>query len=181
VKSERPALLNLSEIVSTLKLKPLPGEGGLFAENYRSAESVDARAFGRGHSGERALSTAIYYLLTPEARSALHQLPGDEIFHFYAGDAVEMLELHPDGSGRIVVLGTEIQNGMKLQHVVPGGVWQGSRLREGGEYALLGTTMSPGFDYADFVLGNVQELAAKYPSHADFIRELLCSPQRRTE
>ena len=95
------------------------------------------------------------------------------MFHFCAGDPIEMLELHPDGSSRIVVLGQEIQNGMKFQHVVPGGVWQGSRLRRGGEYALLGTTMSPGFDSVDFVLGNAAELVAKYPEHANLIRELL--------
>jgi uncharacterized protein len=172
VKSERPTRANLSEIVRTLNLTPLPGEGGLFAETYRSAESVDARAFGRGHSGARPLCTAIYYLLTPDSFSALHKLPGDEIFHFYAGDPVEMLELHPDGS-RIIVLGPDIQNGTKFQHVVSGGVWQGARLSKGGEYALLGTTMSPGFDYVDFVLGNADELVAKYPEHADFIRELL--------
>jgi len=165
----RPTPLDLMQI---LGLKPLPEEGGFFAETYRSPENVDARGLMRGHTGSRSLSTAIYYLLTPTSYSSLHKLPGDEMFHFYAGDPVELLELLPDGSARTVILGPDLRNGMKFQHVVPGGVWQGSRLVEGGEYALLGTTMAPGFDYADFVKGNRQELVAKYPAHARFVSEL---------
>jgi predicted cupin superfamily sugar epimerase len=84
-----------------------------------------------------------------------------------------MLELHPDGSGHVVTLGSDISCGMKFQHVVPGGVWQGTKLVKGGEYALLGTTMAPGFDYADFVKGNREELMGAYPEYAGIIRELL--------
>lgn len=166
----RPSLADLMRI---LGLKPLQQEGGFFVETYRSAVSIDARQFGLGHNGSRSLSTAIYYLLTPESFSAIHKVPGDEIFHFYAGDSVEMLELPPDGSGRIVTLGPDICNGMEFQHVVQGGVWQGARLAEGGEYALLGTTMAPGFDYADFSRGHAEELVRKYPDYADVIVELL--------
>jgi uncharacterized protein len=163
----------LSEILRLLDLKPLAEEGGFFAETYKSSELIDARQFKRGHGGVRSLCTAIYYLLTPTSFSALHKLPGDEMFHFYAGDPVELLELFPDGSADTVTLGPDIANGMKFQHVVPGGVWQGSKLVTGGEYALLGTTMSPGFDYRDFVRGNAEELVARYPARAALIRELL--------
>jgi predicted cupin superfamily sugar epimerase len=163
----------LSEIVRALHLQPLSEEGGLFAETYRSSDIIDARQFGRGHSSPRSLCTAIYYLLTPTSFSAIHKLPGDEVFHFYLGDPVEMLELHTDGSSRTIILGPDVLNGMRLQHVVAGNVWQGSRLVRGGEYALLGTTMSPGFDYADFVIGNMRDLVAKYPDRATLISELL--------
>jgi uncharacterized protein len=156
-----------------LDLKPLSAEGGFFVESYRSAETIDAESFRRGHKGPRPLCTAIYYLLTPTSFSALHKLPGDEMFHFYLGDPVEMLELHPDGSGRTTILGPDILNRMKLQHVVSGGVWQGSKLAKGGEYALLGTTMAPGFDYNDFTKGNLYELVAKYPRYRKRISELL--------
>lgn len=162
-----------SELISLLGLKPLPLEGGFFAETYRSPENIDARELKRGHGGFRSLCTAIYYLLTPSSFSVLHKLPGDEMFHFYLGDPVEMLELHPDGSSRTVQLGPDIRDGMKLQHLVPGGLWQGSRLIQGGEYALLGTTMAPGFDYTDFAMGDLNELLAAYPGQARLIRELL--------
>lgn len=168
----RPSLPDLMKI---LELKPLQQEGGFFVETYRSRENIDAHQLGLGHNGPRSLSTAIYYLLTPESFSAIHKVPGDEIFHFYCGDPAEMLELLPDGSGHIVTLGPDIRSGMKFQHIVEGGVWQGARLIQGGEYALLGTTMAPGFDYADFTKGDVNQLQARYPSHAALIRELLKS------
>jgi predicted cupin superfamily sugar epimerase len=163
----------LSEVMTLLDLKPLREEGGFFNETYRSVETIDARQFQRGHGGTRSLSTAIYYLLTPTSFSAMHKVPGDEIFHFYIGDPVEMLELFPDGSGRTVTLGRDISRGMHFQHVVPGDIWQGARLVPGGEYALLGTTMAPGFDYADFVKGNRDELTRMYSSHAELITQLL--------
>lgn len=86
----------------------------------------------------------------PETFSQMHRVPGEEIFHFYMGDAVEMLQIAPDGSGELIVIGTNIESGMRPQHVVPGGYWQGAKLRDGGRFALMGTTMSPGFDYADY-------------------------------
>jgi uncharacterized protein len=163
----------VSELMRILDLKPLPKEGGFFAETYRSSENIDARGLKRGHTGSRSLCTAIFYLLTPTSFSSLHKLPGDEMFHFYAGDPVELLELLLDGTARMVMLGPDLRNGMQFQHVVPGGVWQGSRLVKGGEYALLGTTMAPGFDYADFVKGNRQELVERYPARARVISELV--------
>jgi predicted cupin superfamily sugar epimerase len=94
------------------------------------------------------------------------------MFHFYLGDPVEMLQLFPDGSSEITILGQEIFNGMKLQHVVPGGVWQGSRLVKDGKFALMGTTVAPGFEFDDFLLGNAENLAARFPQQASMIREL---------
>jgi predicted cupin superfamily sugar epimerase len=111
-------------------------------------------------------------MLTAETFSALHKLPGDEIFHFYLGDPVEMLQLHPDGRGEITVLGQDIATGMRPQHVVRGGVWQGSRLRPGGSYALLGTTMSPGFDYKDYETGSRETLTKLYPTYSTLIASL---------
>ena len=162
----------VAQLIQRLDLKPLPWEGGYYAETYRSAESIPAAALGGRYSGNRSVSTAIYYMLTPDTISAMHRLTGDEMFHFYLGDPVEMLQLFPDGSSGTVTLGQDILNGMKLQHVVPGGVWQGSRLMEGGKFALLGTTVAPGFDFADFALGNAAELKARYPERAGMIGEL---------
>lgn len=142
----------MDDIVRMLELRPLPEEGGLFRETYRSA-----------------LSTAIYYLLTPDHFSAIHRVRGDEVFHFYLGDPVEMLLLIPDGSGNVVTLGSDLAAGMRPQVVVRGGVWQGSRLRDGGAYALLGTTMAPGFEVADFELGDRATLVTKYPAFAGAI------------
>jgi uncharacterized protein len=160
------------EIQELLKLQPLPVEGGYFAETYRSKFTLSQRSLPFGHPGERALSTAIYYMLTPDTFSAMHRLKGDEVYHFYLGDPAEMLILKPDGSGETLLMGQEIASGMRLQHVVRGGVWQGSRLVPGGKFALLGTTMAPGFDPADFELGARDELSARYPACAELIAVL---------
>jgi predicted cupin superfamily sugar epimerase len=160
------------EIQGLLKLQPLPVEGGYFAETYRSKFTLTQRSLASGCPGERALSTAIYYMLTPDTFSAMHRLKGDEVYHFYLGDPAEMLILKPDGSGETLLMGQDIASGMRLQQVVPGGVWHGSRLVPGGKFALLGTTMAPGFDPADFELGARGELIARYPAYAELIAVL---------
>jgi len=164
--------MNPETLIELLELTPLPMEGGYFRETYRSPAELPASAPGPDRAGTRSLSTAIYYLLTPDTCSRLHRLPGDEVFHFYLGDPVEMLHLLPDGTGRTVVLGNDLASGMQLQAVVPGGTWQGSRLRPGGRFALLGTTMAPGFDFADFEAGDRTGLSARYPAFSQTVREL---------
>jgi hypothetical protein len=159
-----------AQIIAALDLKPLPLEGGYFRETYRAAETLPGR-FGR----DKALSTAIYYLLTPDTFSALHRLPADEVFHFYLGGPVRMLQLFPDGRGRTLTLGPDILSGQHAQVVVPRGVWQGSYLLE-GEFALLGTTMAPGFDVADYEAGQREELTRQYPEFADLVGRLTGQP-----
>lgn len=163
--------LTAEQIREFLKMQPHPIEGGYFAEAYRSVGSVPQSAL-RNYPGDRSLSTAIYYMLTAETFSAMHRVRGDEMFHFYLGDPVEMLQLKPDGTSEVIVLGQDIAAGMRLQHNVPGGVWQGSRLREGGHYVLLGTTMAPGFEYEDYETGRRQELLARYPERSRMIESL---------
>ncbi len=160
------------EIQELLKLEPLPVEGGYFCQNYRSKLTFSQQALPSDYPGERAASTAIYYMLTPDTFSAMHRLRGDEVYHFYLGDPVEMLLLKPDGSGEAVLLGQNVTAGMRVQHVVAGGVWQGSRLAPGGKFALMGTTMAPGFDPADFELGKRDELRARYPAYAALVAML---------
>jgi predicted cupin superfamily sugar epimerase len=158
--------MTAEEVIELLKLQPHPVEGGFFRETYRCADSLDR------DGDRRSISTAIYYLLTPKTVSSLHRLPGDEVFHFYAGDPVRMLQLWPDGTTRTLVLGTDLKRGQVPQLVVPGDVWQGSVLVEGGSWALLGATMAPGFDYADYVGGSRAELTARYPGEVKMIERL---------
>lgn len=163
------AMLTAEKLRDMLKMKPLPVEGGYFTETYRSKNAVPPSALPDSYPGERSLSTAIYYMLTPDTFSVLHRVRGDEIFHFYLGDPVEMLELKAGGTGEAVLLGQDIAAGMRLQHVVPAGTWQGARLAPGGKFALMGTTMAPGFDSEDYEEGNRSELAAEYPQYAALI------------
>jgi len=163
-----------AQLIAYLRLKPLTFEGGHFRQTYVAAESVTADALPQRYGGPRSFGTAIYYLLTSEADSfsALHRLETDEIYDFYLGDPVEMLLLYADGRGERILLGPDILAGQRVQSVVPRGVWQGSRLIEGGSFALMGTTMAPGFDLADWSEGKRDELAREYPEHGELIRAL---------
>jgi hypothetical protein len=164
-------MLKSDDIKRLLGLEPLEPEGGFFAETYRSARSVPAEP--AGTSGrERPLATAIYYLLTPERFSSLHRLPSDEVYHFYLGDPVEILLLREGGEGESLYLGPDLTAGMRPQLVVPAGTWQGSRLRKGGSLALMGTTVSPGFEASDFEAGKRSELVRAFPRYRDMIESL---------
>jgi predicted cupin superfamily sugar epimerase len=160
------------ELIQHFQLQPHPKEGGYFRETYRAAESFSSGVLPSRYTGARSASTAIYYLLTPNTCSALHRLQTDEIFHFYLGDPVRMLQLHPDGSSNTTELGPDVFASQELQVVVPRGVWQGSLLEPGGAFALLGCTVAPGFDYIDYEGGERQTLLKQYPSAADLIRRL---------
>lgn len=160
------------QIKSVLDLKSLPVEGGYYVETYRSDERIPRDALADRYDGSRSLATAIYYMLTPDTFSAMHRLRTDEIYHFYLGDPVEMLLLFPDGSGSVLTLGPEILRGMQPQVAVSRGVWQGSRLLPGGKFALLGTTMSPGFEFSDYEPGQREILVELYPQYRDLILAL---------
>jgi uncharacterized protein len=160
------------ELIALLQLKPHPEEGGFFRETYRSADRLAAAHLPARYQGDRSASTAIYYLLTPTAISALHRVATDEVFHFYLGDPVRMLQLGPGKMARDIILGPDVAAGQQLQVVVPRGVWQGSLLESGGRFALFGCTVAPGFEYADYEHGNQAELTAEFPEHAEMIRQL---------
>jgi len=165
-------MITAEKIKSLLNLSPHPEEGGYYVETYRSTHHIPKDALPEGYEDERLLATAIYYLLTPDTFSEMHRLPTDEIFHFYLGDPVEMLQLLPNGSGKIITLGSDIIQGMHLQITVKSGIWQGSRLLPGGRFALLGTTMSPGFERADYEPGKKDVLIKSYPRFRKLISTL---------
>jgi uncharacterized protein len=164
--------MTAEEIKRLLQLEAHPREGGYFRQTWKSDEDIPLAALPPRYSSARAAGTAIYYLLEPSTFSEMHRLISDEVFHFYYGDAVEMLQLWPDGSSRVVLLGSDLSGGTLPQLVVPKGVWQGSRLAPGGSVALLGCTVSPGFDYADYETGKRDELTSEYPEAAEMIEIL---------
>jgi uncharacterized protein len=165
--------MTAENVKELLGLAPHPREGGWYVRTYEASEVIAAEAFedGRYASGRRT-GTAIYYLLEPDTFSEMHRLKSDEVFHFYAGDAVEMLQLLPDGSGRREVIGNDLAKGERPQVVVGRGVWQGSRLVEGGKWALLGCTVSPGFEFEDYEEGGRVTLSEEWPEFAAMILAL---------
>jgi hypothetical protein len=158
--------MDFTEVVDLLDLQPLPLEGGLFHETWRGPER-----------GGRPTGTAIVAALSArdEHFSAMHRLPHDETWHFYLGDAIELLLLSPDGGWLEVRLGTDIRKGERLQITIPAGTWMGASVAGTGDWAVFGCTMTPGFLYADYEGGDVEELCAAYPEVEARIRRL-CRP-----
>ena len=160
------------QIIRFFRMKPLPGEGGYYVETYHASEKINEAALPARYTSERNFSTAVLYLLTPDKFSALHRLRSDEIFHFYLGDPVTMLQLHPNGSSEVITLGQDIMNGQRVQVTVPNNSWQGCFLNERGKFALMSCTVAPGFEFADFELAHKEELLEQYPGQHDLILKL---------
>lgn len=125
---------------------------------------------------ERPLGTALYFLVTPAAPVQLHRIANDQLYHYYLGDPLELLLLHPDGSHDRQVIGPDLTAGERVQFRIPGGTFHTARLRAAGSWFLGGSTEWPGVLPADVELGSVEELAAGYPAVADDIRSF---PQPR--
>jgi predicted cupin superfamily sugar epimerase len=161
----RHALTVHQELIERLGLAPHP-EGGFYRETYRASTTVDVD--GR----VRSASTAIYFLLRAGDVSTLHQITSDEVWHFYAGSDLEVVALAEGGVLERHRLGQDPSTGATLQCVVPAGQWFGARLCQpvsADAFALVGCTVAPGFDFADFTLGQRAALLQKFPQHAELI------------
>ncbi|MCO5215123.1 MAG: cupin domain-containing protein [Thermomicrobiales bacterium] len=138
--------MTVDDIIAHLGLIPLPGEGGYYRQIWVE-------------EGEhRPLGTAIMYLVTLESFSALHRLDADEVFHFYLGDPCKQIVISPSGELTTRILGQDIAAGQHVQAIVPKDHWQGTLLVEGGAWALLGTTMTPGYQQSGFELATIDDL-----------------------
>jgi predicted cupin superfamily sugar epimerase len=127
-------------IIAALEMRRHP-EGGWYAETFRD----DGGAGGRGHS------TAIYFLLEGGDVSAWHRVKdAAEVWHHYAGAPLELRIADQAGGSTVSMLGTDLEHGERPQFVVPAGCWQTARSL--GDWTLVGCTVSPGFDFAQFEL-----------------------------
>lgn len=160
---------DLNYWIEHLELKSHP-EGGWYKEVYRSEEEIPVNGLPVRYKGSRSFSTSIYYLLEKGQISALHRIQSDEQWHFYAGSPLSVFIIHPNGILENLVIGSNPEKGEVFQGVVKAGCWFGSMVEEG--YALVGCTVSPGFDFADFELGKREELLHQYPQHKEIILRL---------
>lgn len=155
-------------IIKQLGLEPHP-ERGFYRQTYRASLDVPSST----HGAARAASTAIYFLVTAsEPDTYLHRLKSDEIFHLYDGGPLEILRLFPDGAWDVARLGMDLAAGERPQVVIPAGTWFGTALAAGASHCLVGCTVAPGFDFADFELAAGPDLAARYPEAAARIQRM---------
>lgn len=146
--------MKADEVIDILGLEPHP-EGGFYRETYRSPHS-----------------TAIYFLLTPGNFSALHRIRSDELWHFYSGDPLTIVEILGDGSVKRTILGNDMAKGEVPQYAVNANTWFGSYLNEGGSFGLVGCTVSPVFEFKDLELGKREALLKEFPKAAQTITKL---------
>lgn len=168
--------LSAIEVIRKLALVPLPGEGGFFRETHRGLLSIPGEALPSRYQGSsRQTSTAIYYLLTDETFSALHRLKSDEIYFFHAGDPLLLSLVDDSGKLSQFILSNRLVDDELCQAIVPSGIWQGSRLIEGGKWALLGTTVAPGFEFSDWELASLASVSG-WPAQTRQLVESLLAP-----
>lgn len=158
------------EWIERLSLAPHP-EGGYYRQTYRAPLTLPQAAL-PAYGGDRAASTAIYFLLAGDQFSAFHRLRSDEVWHFYTGSGLVVHVIEPDGTYNELLLGSDAAYGEQFQAVVPADCWFGSSLRHPNTFALVGCTVAPGFDFADFEMADRDELAAHYPQHRAIIGRL---------
>lgn len=155
-------------IIERLGLEPHP-ERGYYRQTYKAPLAVESTA----HGAARAASTAIYFLVTAsDPVTYLHRLKSDEIFHLYDGGPLEILRLLPDDTWDVARLGMNLAAGERPQIVIPAGTWFGTALTSGTSHCLVGCTVAPGFEFADFELAEGPELEARYSGAADRIRRM---------
>ena len=157
--------------IEKLKMTKHP-EGGFFVETYKCNESIKEEHLPSRFKGDRSFATGIYFLITHKDFSSLHKIAADEIWHFYAGSPLTVFAFKGDDYLEIT-LGNNFENNEVFQAVIPHGYWFGSRLKTNTEgFALVGCTVAPGFDFADFELGKKEKLIQEYPKHTKLIQSL---------
>lgn len=156
--------MNARDFVKELGMLPHP-EGGYYLENYRSSQTINPDGF----NGPRTTCTSIYFLLEKDQFSALHRIKSDEIWHFYEGDPLEIIEITPEGKHSATKLGRNILGGEKLSYVVKAGNWFASRPLIGSKFSLVGCTVAPGFDFQDFEMPERKWFLEKFPALSDLI------------
>lgn len=170
-------MMNAKQIKEWLEMQPNKVEGGFFANVYNSTIEIgnkDLPGF-KPIKDKRVICGVIYYFLDTSGCSYLHRVTGDMVYHFYSGDPVQMLLLYQEGHpnrSEICVFSNNLAAGGHPAKFIPAGTWLGTRLIPGGEYALMGVTLAPGFNPADYELGDRKALIKQYPGQKDMIEAL---------
>jgi len=173
----------IKKIIEELKLEPLPIEGGYFRQTYTCEEILKPEQLPIRYKQNHSFGTVIYYMLEKNRFpvSMLHKLKTDEIYHFYLGDPVTILLLFPELSSQHITMGSDILCGQKVQVLVPKDTWQAVILEPGSCFALMGTSMAPGYIYEDITFALREELLLQYPSEREEIIKTTPSRKRTSK
>jgi predicted cupin superfamily sugar epimerase len=157
--------------IDDLHLQPHP-EGGYYRQTYRCEEVVAREHLPDRFSGDRAFSTAIYFLLNGTDVSAFHRIHQDEVWHHYDGSSLTIHVIDPAGAYTTLLLGRNFRAGEQPQAVVKAGCLFGATVNDPRSYALVGCTVAPGFDFDDFTVPSREQLTIQYPQYRHLIERL---------
>ncbi|MCX7552832.1 cupin domain-containing protein [Marinicella sp. S1101] len=162
--------------IKQLKLQPHP-EGGYFNETYRCQESMTAGNLPERFTQDHCFSTAIYYLLEAPDFSAFHRIKQDELWHFYTGNsALTIHVISQAGNYHNLQLGNEPSTNQAFQQMVKAGDWFAASVNESNGFALVGCTVAPGFEFADFEIAQESQLFELCPEQQTLIKSLSKNP-----
>jgi len=147
-------------------------EGGSYKRVYTSELQLKQSSLPKTFGGDRPVCSCIYYLLQQNEFSAFHRIQSDELWHLYDGGGLKIYEITSNGSLAEHLLGLEIEKGQSPFHAVKAGNWFAAELLPDSFYALVGCTVSPGFDFSEFELANREKLTSGYPQHTSLIAKL---------
>lgn len=157
--------------IDKLQLQPHP-EGGYYREVYRAGEMILAENLPGAYNGYRNISTSIYFLLQRNDFSAFHKLKSDELWHFYDGSGLKISLIDQSGNFNEICLGKNIDEGEVFQTVIKKNCWFAAELIDKKSFALVGCTVSPGFDFRDFEMADCEQLIGQFPELKDRIIRL---------
>mgnify|MGYP001463350253 CR=1 FL=1 len=165
--------LSVDELIKYLNLEPHPAGGLFFRQTYKSNGVIPKSVLPKDYQGDRSYNTLIYSLLPEGVKLKFHKLLSDETLHFYMGGPMKIVQISPKGEVEEIVLGQEFFKGNQLQHVIPAGFWFGMYNLEGSKYSLYGASVSPGFEYDDFIDGNKEQLLKQFPNAKSIINFIM--------
>ena len=168
--------LTSDEIARLLKLEP-NATCGFVRVTFVSGEAVASGGLPAPFQDGRPLGSALYFMVTPEAPVRLHRIRNDQLYHYYLGDPLELFLLHGDGTTERIVVGPDIRGGQRVQVLIPGDTFHTARVIGRRRWFLGASTEWPGVVPADVDIGNVDEMAEKYPAVATELRAIAASVQ----
>ncbi|MEI6574551.1 MAG: cupin domain-containing protein [Bacteroidota bacterium] len=160
--------MEAEELINRLEMLAHP-EGGYYRETYRASERIPASVLPARFTGDRSFSTSIFFLLKYPDFSCLHMIKADETWHFYLGDPLKIVSINKQGMLEEAILGNRLDKGEIPQLMIPNGYWFGASLAEKKGFALVGCTVSPGFDFEDINYGKREDLLKQFPHLEDII------------
>jgi predicted cupin superfamily sugar epimerase len=166
--------LTADRIRALLKLEP-NATCGFVRSTYLSNQSIPASALPPPFADARPVGSALYFMVTPTAPVRLHRIRNDQLYHYYLGDPLEVLLLHGDGTTERVVVGPDLRGGERVQLFIPGNTFHTARLIGRRRWFLGASTEWPGVVPTDVEIGNVEQLAAKYPAVAADLHAIAAS------